>query len=235
MSNSARKKALKKIAKCLELGNSANINEAAQAIKMAHRLMLKYGLEPDDIEFIKMGKTVSETLLPTDISQNILRVIRGINTRFGVECVLTNYKGLKKAEFIGDADRAIFAAFAFDILYREMNQQVAQFRNSFAGSGTSNNEVSRRTSSFASGWIEGALDKLPTLDPDSDTKNKINNYIDREFENIDREAFKQQMKEAIANLTKDYEVGMKKGKQVSVNRPVGGTQRAKQLDNKGDE
>ncbi|NVP02434.1 DUF2786 domain-containing protein, partial [Photobacterium damselae subsp. damselae] len=37
-----KRKALQKIAKCLELGNSANVNEAAQAIRMAHRLMLKY-------------------------------------------------------------------------------------------------------------------------------------------------------------------------------------------------
>ncbi|GAL03511.1 hypothetical protein JCM19237_6405 [Photobacterium aphoticum] len=35
---------------------------------MAHRLMLKYGLEKDDIEFIQMGKTKTATLLPTDIS-----------------------------------------------------------------------------------------------------------------------------------------------------------------------
>jgi len=233
MSTTSRNKALKKIAKCLELGNSANVNEAAQAIKMAHRLMIKYGLEPDDIEFIKMGKTVSETLLPSSISQNILRIIRGINTRFDVECVLTNYKGLKKAEFIGNADRAIFAAFAFDILYREMNQQVAQFRNHFAGSGTSNSEVSKRTSSFAYGWIEGALAKLPLLTPDDESKNKINNYIDKEFKNLDREAFKKQMQEAISKLTNDYEVGVKKGKQVSINRPVGGTQHAKQLTKNG--
>lgn len=53
-----KQKALKKIAKCLELGNSANINEAANAIKMAHNLMLKYGLDKDDIEFIKWQDTV---------------------------------------------------------------------------------------------------------------------------------------------------------------------------------
>ncbi|UJF17766.1 DUF2786 domain-containing protein [Vibrio sp. SS-MA-C1-2] len=232
MSENNKRKALKKIAKCLELGNSANINEAAQAIKMAHRLMLKYGLEPDDIEFIKMGKTISETLLPTSISSSILRIIRGINTRFAVECVLTNYKGLKKAEFIGNADRAIFAAFAFDIVYREMNQHVAQFKNSFAGSGTSTTQVTKRVSSFSAGWIEGALDKLPILTPDDESQNKINDYIDKEFQSIDREAFKKQMQEAIANMTQDYEKGMKKGRQVSVNRPVGGTQKAKQLDHK---
>ncbi|MGF1724973.1 DUF2786 domain-containing protein [Photobacterium nomapromontoriensis] len=216
-----KRKALKKIAKCLELGNSANVNEAAQAIKMAHRLMLKYGLEQDDIEFIKMGKTKTATLLPTDISPQILKIIRGINRRFGVECVLTNHKGLKQAEFIGMAERAIFAAFAFDVVYREMNQQTGQFRNSFQGSGTSNPEITRRVSSFLAGWIEGALEKLPELNTDDDHEKRMNNFIDKEFENIDRETFKKQLQEAMKALTDDYEKGMKKGRSISVNRPVG--------------
>ncbi len=224
-----KQKALKKIAKCLELGNSANVNEAANAIKMAHRLMMKYGLDKDDIEFIKMGKTQSTHLLPANIGSNILRIIRGINTKFGVEAVLLNHKGLKRVEFIGEADRAIFAAFAFDIIYREMNEQTGQFRNSFAGSGTSSTEVTRRVNSFLSGWIEGALEKLPEIAPDEDSANKINSYIDKEFENIDRETFKQQMREAIKNLTEDYEVGLKKGRRVSVSRPIDGAQAPKML------
>lgn len=225
----AKRKALKKIAKCLELSNSSNINEAAQAIKMAQRLMKKYGLDQDDIDFISMGKTTSETLLPTSISDGILKIIRGINTRFGVECVLTNYKGLKKAEFIGDADRAIFAAFAFDIVYREMNEHIGQFRNSFQGSGTSQVELNRRVQSFTMGWLEGALAKLPNIAPDGDADKKIRDYIDKQFENIDRETFKQQLKEAMKNITDDYEKGMRKGKQVSVSRPVSGAQAVKRL------
>ncbi|SJL82972.1 DUF2786 domain-containing protein [Vibrio palustris] len=224
-----KQKALKRIAKCLELGNSANVNEAANAIKMAHSLMLKYGLDKDDIEFIRMGKTQSTHLLPTNISSSILRIIRGINTKFGVEAVLLNHKGLKRCEFIGEADRAIFAAFAFDIVYRELNEQTGQFRNSFSGSGTSTNEVTRRVNSFISGWIEGALEKLPEITPDEESANKINNYIDKEFENIDRETFKKQMSEAIKNLTDDYEVGLKKGRRLSVNRAVDGAQKPKML------
>lgn len=76
------------------------MNEAAQAIRMAHRLMLKYGLEKDDIEFIKMGKTQSSHLLPANVGSNILKIIRGINTRFGVEAVLLNHKGLKKLNLL---------------------------------------------------------------------------------------------------------------------------------------
>ncbi|MGB6291487.1 MAG: DUF2786 domain-containing protein [Vibrio anguillarum] len=224
-----KQKALKKIAKCLELGNSANVNEAANAIKMAHSLMLKYGLDKDDIEFINMGKTQSTHLLPASIASSLLRVIRGINTKFGVEAVLLNHKGLKRVEFIGEADRAIFAAFAFDIIYREMNEHTGQFRNSFAGSGTSSMEVTRRVNSFVSGWIEGALEKLPVITADDESNNKINNYIDKEFQNIDRETFKQQLRDAMKNITADYETGLKKGRKVSVNRPIDGAPAPKRL------
>ena len=176
-----------------------------------------------------MGKTQSSHLLPANISSTLLRVIRGINTKFGVEAVLLNHKGLKRVEFIGEADRAIFAAFAFDIIYRELNEHTGQFRNSFAGSGTGILEVTRRVNSYVSGWVEGALEKLPIITPDDESNNKINNYIDKEFENIDRETFKQQLREAMKNLTADYEVGLKKGRKLSVNRPVGGTQAAKKI------
>ncbi|MCC4796884.1 DUF2786 domain-containing protein [Enterovibrio norvegicus] len=225
----AKRKALKKIAKCLELGNSANINEAAAAIKMAQTLMRKYGLDQEDIDFISMGKTTSETLLPSSISDAVLKIIRGINTRFGVECVLTNHKGLKKAEFIGDANRAIFAAFAFDIVYREMNEHTGQFRNSFAGSGTSQTELNRRLQSFTFGWLEGAMAKLPNIAPDVDNDKKMKDYIDSQFKNIDRETFKQQLRDAMKGITDDYEKGMKKGKQISVNRPVSGARELKRL------
>lgn len=213
----------------LRVGNSANVNEAAQAIRMAHRLMLKYGLDKDDVEFIKMGKTKSKTLLPSNVNPQILKIIRGINRRFGVECVLTNYKGLKEAEFIGVAERAIFAAFAFDIVYREMNQQTGQFRNSFAGTGASSGEVTRRVSSFLAGWLEGALEKLPVLSSNDDHEQRLSNYIDKEFENIDRETFKQQLQEAMKGITDDYEKGMKKGRSISVNRPVDGSRPAEKL------
>lgn len=83
--------------------------------------------------------------------------------------------------------------------------------------------------SFVSGWVEGALEKLPTITPDDESNNKINNYIDKEFKNIDRETFKQQLKEAMKNLTADYEVGLKKGRKLSVNRPVGGAQAPKKI------
>lgn len=70
--------------------------------------------------------------------------------------------------------------------------------------------MTRRVNSFVSGWIEGALEKLPIITPDEDSMNKINSYIDKEFENIDRETFKQQLREAMKNLTEDYETGLKK-------------------------
>ncbi|MFA0521613.1 transcriptional regulator, partial [Vibrio sp. 10N.222.55.E8] len=43
------------------------------------------------------------------------------------------------------------------------------------------------------------------------------------------ETFKQQLREAMKNLTADYEVGLKKGRKLSVNRPVAGAQAAKKI------
>ena len=90
-------------------------------------------------------------------------------------------------------------------------------------------EVTRRVNSFISGWVEGALEKLPIIAPDDDSNNKIEDYIDKEFKNIDRETFKQQLREAMKNLTDDYEVGLKKGRTLSVSRPIDGAQAPKLL------
>ena len=63
---------------------------------MVYRLMLKYGLDKDDIDFIKLGKTQSSHLLPSNISSNILRIIRGIQSRFclvGLKMLLTQGLG----------------------------------------------------------------------------------------------------------------------------------------------
>lgn len=215
-----RQKALQKIAKCLELGHSANVHEAAQAIRMAERLMRKHGFEQTDIEFIRMGTTSAKQLLPAQPNQHILRIIRGINSRFGVEAVLVDHKGLKRLEFVGDAERAIFAGFAFDILYREMHQQIGSFRNGFAGSGTSQHEVNKRVTSFTAGWIEGALEKLPNLNVQH--SDSLDDYLDQQFENLDRETFKEQISKAMTQLTPDFESGMRKGKKISIHRPVDG-------------
>ncbi|ENS5639027.1 transcriptional regulator, partial [Vibrio cholerae] len=39
----------------------------------------------------------------------------------------------------------------------------------------------------------------------------------------------QQLREAMKNLTEDYETGLKKGRRVSVNRPIHGAQAPKLL------
>ncbi|NAW98562.1 transcriptional regulator, partial [Vibrio sp. V23_P3S9T160] len=64
---------------------------------------------------------------------------------------------------------------------------------------------------------------------DDESNNKINNYIDKEFQNIDRETFKQQLRDAMKNITADYETGLKKGRKVSVNRPIDGAPAPKRL------
>ncbi len=73
------------------------------------------------------------------------------------------------------------------------------------------------------------MEKLPELTTDDDHDQRMANYIDKQFENLDRETFKKQLQEAMKALTDDYEKGMKKGRSISVNRPVGGTTSQEEL------
>lgn len=206
------------------------MNEAASAIKMAHVLMQKYGLDKEDFELIKMGKTQSHCLLPESIDSHTLRVIRGINSKFGVEAILLSYKGLRRIKFIGEVECAIFAAFAFDVVYREMKEHTGRFRSRLSGSIKFSSKACLRINSFVSGWTEGALEKLPEIAPGKGSKDKIKRYIEREFKTVDRETFRKHLKRKVGSLTEDYELGLQRGREVSVNRPIDKMPPRKQLE-----
>ncbi len=79
-----KRKALKKIAKCLELGVTRQTRMKPHKLFVWPIVLMSqiWFLRKDDIEFIKMGNTKSKTLLPADISAQILKIIRGINQSF---------------------------------------------------------------------------------------------------------------------------------------------------------
>ncbi|MGL4734492.1 MAG: transcriptional regulator, partial [Enterovibrio sp.] len=102
-------------------------------------------------------------------------------------------------------------------------------RNRFQGSGLSLPEVNRKVLSFSRGWLDCSLEKLPILVKDDDINQRIKSYIDSQFKDLDRETFKKQLKEAMNTMTCDYETGVKKGRQLSVIRPIGRADELKRL------
>lgn len=120
-----------------------------------------------------------------------------------------------------------------DVLGELMNQLVGDFTNKIRKelqtNITQNQPKMLSLNKQVILQVDTNLDRPQARRVTFSTANKINNYIDKEFKNIDRETFKKQLKEAMKNITADYEVGLKKGRKVSVNRGVGGEQARKML------
>ena len=147
------KTVLEKIKKCLALSQSANEHEAAQALKQAQALMRKYELSEHDVELSKVTEAGAER-----------RVARSLSTwQWGVGHLVADvfgcyfYKEGKVVRFYGLGNRAELAAYAFDVVYR----QIATARRKFMreeGAGWSKNNRAYLADKYCEGWLVGAKD-----------------------------------------------------------------------------
>lgn len=146
-----KKKALEKIKKCLALGKSANEHEAPQALKQAQALMRKYELDEHDVELSGIAKAGAERKVAytmTDWQWGVGHLVAGV---FGCGC----YAQGKTMRFFGLGSRAELAAYAFDVVYRQINAARRKFLRE---------EVKARlkkhraylADQYCEGWLDGA-------------------------------------------------------------------------------
>ena len=118
-----KKKALEKIKKCLALGKSANEHEAAQALKQTQALMRKYELSEHDVELSGIAEAGAERKVAytmADWQWGVGHLVAGV---FGCDC----YTQGKTMRFFGLGNRAELAAYAFDVVYRQINAARRKF------------------------------------------------------------------------------------------------------------
>ena len=147
------KTALEKIKKCLALSKSANEHEAAQALKQAQALMKKYELCEHDVELSNITEASSEREVARSLSTWQWGVGHLVADVFG--CGF--YKEGKVVRFYGLGNRAELAAYAFDVVYR----QIATARRKFMrekGAGWSKNNRAYLADKYCEGWLCGARD-----------------------------------------------------------------------------
>lgn len=147
------KTALEKIKKCLALSKSANEHEAAQALKQAQALMRKYELVEHDIELSNIAEAGAEREVARKLANWQWGVARLVANVFG--CGF--YKKGKVIRFYGLSNRAELAAYAFDVVYR----QIATARRKFLREESSGYPKSHRyylANRYCEGWLRGAKD-----------------------------------------------------------------------------
>ncbi|WP_165010837.1 DUF7168 domain-containing protein [Neisseria yangbaofengii] len=145
-----KEKALDKIKKCLALSKSANEHEAAQALKQAQALMKKFELTEAEIGLSEISEEMSDRKVALKLAKWQWNVAHLVADVFGCGY----YKRGNCMHFYGFGNRPQVAAYAFDVVWR----QIAAARRKYLRE-CPNIIPSRReylANRYCEGWLTGA-------------------------------------------------------------------------------
>lgn len=158
-----KEKYLAKIKKLLNLAkHSTNPNEAANAMSQAQNLMREHGLTSIDIDLMEINEAGSKGA-PSHAQAvpKYMGLLADIICRaFGVKCYMTfkrNYytTAQRQVIFYGPNERPQIAAYAFDVLSRQMMKARREYTASMRKSIKASTKIARGDT-FCEGWVMGA-------------------------------------------------------------------------------
>jgi hypothetical protein len=172
---SEKSKYLSKIKKLLRLANgTSSPEEAANAMSKAQAYMREYGLSQNDVELAVINEASSRGA-PSDAQKvpvYLSRLCHLICRAFGVEAYFAgewrSSGTLKRVvQFYGPGERPEVAAYAFDVLTRQLKQARKQYQDKHCKRCKSATRIARGDQ-FCEGWVGGAAGviKAFTLTPD---------------------------------------------------------------------
>lgn len=168
---------LNKIQKCLELSKSSNPHEAANALRMATKLMSKYGLSDDDINFVSLGKTMTNETIPKSEDKYITYLMTSIGNIYGVATFTHSGFYPEKAKrrasyvlYVGEKAPASLAAYTFDVVYRLMKKARRDYASTLGEYPPSIRK--KMTKVFANHWIATVVDSID-IEAISEEKEKL--------------------------------------------------------------
>lgn len=219
-------KHLAKIQKCLALSESGNANEAAAALAMAYKLMEKYGLDKDDIEFSKMGNTTSRTPVPKAPCLHTNVLICNIANLFRVKPLSRRVNKKYFIWFIGEKSAASLAAYTFDVLARQLEVARKVFIDSLHGNCKKATKT-RLANAFCGGWVYEATRNLKTEPLTESEKNKIESFQNKILGSNNKLSTSKFREEKGGYEWEAHSRGLQEGKGVMVSTPMKGTETAK--------
>ncbi|MCS6271838.1 DUF2786 domain-containing protein [Shewanella baltica] len=158
-------KHLDKIKKLLALAGSGNPHEAALALSRAQALMVKHGLDHIDIELASVSKR-SVGLKQKRPSLWVASLMNIVAKAFGAEVILNNdfqcNKVISHATFIAINPNDEIASYCFDVLYRQLRRDRADYINCLHGNCKKSSKTAR-ADWYCLGWVSTLDEKLLPL------------------------------------------------------------------------
>lgn len=152
-----KEKALEKIKKCLALSKSANDHEAAQALKQAQALMKKFELTETEIGLSEISEEMSGRKVALRLAQwqwNVANLVAGV---FGCGY----YKKGNSIHFYGFGNRPQIAAYAFDVVWRQISAARRKYLRECPDIMPSRREY--LANRYCEGWLTGAERAVQTF------------------------------------------------------------------------
>jgi len=154
-------KYLQKIKKLLNLAKkSSNANEAANAMRQAQNLMKEHSLTATDVDLmeIRQANSAGAPSNAEAIPKYMGNLAAVICWAFGVKC-FHDYKSVfppkRMVVFYGPNERPQIAAYAFDVLMRQMMKARKEYRSSMRKSIKASTKTAR-ADTFCENWVLGA-------------------------------------------------------------------------------
>jgi len=181
---------LAKIKKLLNLSRKAtNPNEAAAALRQAQNLMKTHGVTELDAEFTNISETSSKGA-PNHAQtppKYLVYLVEVIKRAFGVEAYFTWREGKsfysaprRIITFYGPDDRPQIAAYAFDVLARQITAARKEFQASIHRNTKPANRVAK-ADQFCEGWVSGVWHIIAELAPTESEVTLMEVYHERKL------------------------------------------------------
>ncbi|PRD12616.1 DUF2786 domain-containing protein [Pantoea coffeiphila] len=168
--DNARKKYMAKIQKLMRLANNTSSpEEAASAIAKAQAFMREHGISDTEVTFSEISSSSSKGA-PSDAKKMPLymsHLAATIEKAFAVKCVFSwrissSWTPKRVVSFYGQDGRDVVAAYAFDVLSRQLRAARKSFQDTHLRRYVRKNKAAL-ADKFCEGWASGAYHAVSAL------------------------------------------------------------------------
>lgn len=178
-----RQKYLDKVQKLMKLAKSASSpHEAASAIAKAQAFMREYNLSEHEVRFTDMGQhsTKGAPSEAEKIPVYLNNLAHLICRAFGVDCYFdrgyTAGGNLKRTlTFYGPSGREVIAAYAFDVLSRQMKVARKEYQDKHCKRCKVATKIARGDA-FCEGWVNGAWGVIKSFEVSEEESANLKEY-----------------------------------------------------------
>jgi hypothetical protein len=225
----SREEALKKIRKCLALSKSANEHEAGNALRQAQKLMQEFQIDIDLMD-INEAASLSKALKKPVAWEAWLAmaVASSMQCRIVFKTGSSFFKDVKSQwSFIGVDPAPEIAAYAYEVLYRQLSRARKEFIETKLKRVTIRQNKTRRADLFCEGWVDtvrGLIGGLSQEIPEN-TAQRIEKYLQKtrgELKSL-KPNDRNEGKSLSGRNGDDYSAGTKAGKSAQLNNAMNGS------------